>query len=518
VKPARLLLVTVLVVAMVAATSWWGGRDRPEPSSVERPLVPAASAGGDGSRTWYCAAGTAQLPSPPAHSILLTNPGEREVTVRMTPSSPEGAGDPVDVVVPPRTPVGVDVATAFGSAQRSVMVESPEPALVVEHRLVGARGADQALCSTFSSGTWFFPSVNSERGAGALLTLFNPFPGDAGVDIEVGLDTGTRVPTPLSGIVVPARSAVVVDIGQSVQRRERFSLVVRSRSGRVVAELAQSLPAGGEDEDEVSSQGLRLELGVPAPSTRWVIAGGFTGPGAVESLVVQNPGRERLTVTVQVTPYGASANSPEPISLEVPAQRTGILDLSAESRVPGEGYHSITVDSPDGPVVVTRTLTVTDGGAEPTGAGVVPRPVELTRGWSMAPGSPVAALRWFTPGMETAAPTPVLLVHNPGPGVAVVTAESVAAGALAPIGPAGGIEVPAGDSVVISVPALGEVNPPAVSGAGVVAVRTLVGVLVSSGSPVVVERLAAFGPTEFSLGPAAPVALPNGPLEPLAGR
>jgi hypothetical protein len=517
-RPVRLLLVTVVVVALVGATSWWGGRSGAEPSSVERPLVPAASAGGDGSRTWYCAAGTAQLPSPPGHSILVTNPGEGEVTVRMTPSSPEGAGTPVDVVVPARTPLGVDVATAFGSAQRSVMVESPEPSVVVEHRLVGARGADQELCSTFSSGTWFFPIVNTERGSGALLTLFNPFPGDAGVDVEVALDTGSRVPTPLSGIVVPARSAVVVDIGQSVQRRERFSLVVRSRSGRVVAELAQSLGSGDEDEEEPTSRGLRLELGIPAAATRWVLAGGFTGPGAAESLVVQNPGRDRLTVSVQVTPYGASANAPEPISLEVQPQRTAIVDLSAESRVPGEGYHSITVDSPDGPVAVTRTLTVSAGGSPPTGAGVVPRPAELTGGLSMSPGSPVAALRWFAPAMETATPTPVLLVHNPGPGVAVVTAESVAGGTLTPIGPEGGIEVPAGDSVALAVPAPGDVTLPSVTGAGVVAVRTWVGVLVSSGSPVVVERFAAFGPGEFSLGPAAPVALPRAPLDPLAGR
>lgn len=472
-KAGRFLLVAAVAAVLAGLVVAFPGTDRPSPARWERPAVPTARAGGVVSQTWYCAASTALTPSPPAHQVVLSNPTAQEVTVRVTPFGPEGPGPAAEVAVPALTPLAVDVAERFGSPSQSVLVESPVGELVVAHSLATDTAAESAPCATTPSGRWWFPALSTIRGAGTQLSLFNPFPSDAGVDVEVYLEDGVRLPTPLTGIVVPAGTVRTVDVGQVVQRRDQFAVVVRARSGRVVAEATQSFdtPDG--------PRGLRMYLGVPAPARRWALAGGFTGEGVSESLVVLNPGPDRLGVLIQVTPYGGSAAAPEPIEVEVPGLRYAVVDLSAEGRIPGQGYHSILVDSPDGAVVVARATTITAGPAEPPpdAAAGSTRPA-LTRGVAIGTGSPVGALEWLVPALvPSASPAPAVLIHNPDDGIAVVSLSAVGGGASSGFDGAE-VEVAPRDSVVVTVPAT--------EGVDRVAVR------VSSRSPVVVEQLPTF--------------------------
>jgi hypothetical protein len=477
VKAARLALVAVVVLGVLGLVTWWGGRDGPAPAAIDRPPVPAALKGSALSATWYCAAATAAVPT--SHVVLIANPTRAGVSVRLTAFGPDGPVPSTTVAVAPGGPTAVDVAATFGNAALSVMVESPVASLTVAHQLVAAQDGDQAACSTFSSDTWYFPSLATTRDAGARLTLFNPFPGDAGVDVQVVLDTGVRVPTALTGIVVPARTAKVVDLGEAVQRRDQFAIAVKLRSGRVVAEAAQTF------DGSAGPRGLRLGLGVPAASQRWVLAGGFTGTGVAERLVVQNPTQERATVLVQVTPYGGSADPPEPLSVEVPKRRYAVVDLSAEGRIPGDGYHSITVES-DRAVVVGRTTAITAAPSAPADPNVATRPA-LKNGVAIGTGSPVGALDWIVPFLDAGAdPAPVVFVHNPGTGISVVSVTSLSAGTSTPVPDATRVEIPPGDSRAVTVPA------PAGGPAGV-AVR------VTGSSPVVVEQLVTF-PAQGDLG------------------
>ena len=159
--------------------------------------------------------------------------------------------------------------------------------MVVEHRFTFDGGADQAPCSTFSSDTWYFPAVVTTRDATARLTLFNPFPGDASVDIEVAFDTGVRQPTALSGLVVPAGTTRVVDLGEQVQRREQFSVTVETRSGGVVAELAQRFDGSGDVADQ---RDCGWFPGAGAPLRTLVVRRWFRRSAAIERLVVHEPG------------------------------------------------------------------------------------------------------------------------------------------------------------------------------------------------------------------------------------
>jgi hypothetical protein len=498
-----LLLVAVAVAAVVGLVSSYAGRSEPEPAALDRAPVPALRLDHSGTQTWYCASGRATTdPAPPSHRLLLTQVGPEPVSVDLRPVGESGAGEVVAVTVRPGTVEVVDVGEVLGDPASSVVVSAPSTTVVVEHQLASSDSSyvERLPCATTSSGTWFFPAVTTTRDASALLTLFNPFPADAGVDVRVVLDTGVRTPRALSGIVVPSGTVRVVDLGQTVQRREQFAVVVRARSGRVVAELAQSRDGA------LGARGLRMTRGVARPERRWVFAGGFTGPGAAEQLVLHNPGRERANAVVQVTPYGGVDVAPEPIEVEVPAQRWVVVDLSAEARVPGEGFHSVVVDSPEHPLVVARTMTITGAAPAPADDAVPSRP-PIASGLAVDQGSPIAALRWIVPSVNLTAPPSAVLVHNPGPGVAVVGVALLGPTGRTPLEGADGVEVPPGDGVVVSVPP--------VEGDGTTPARSAIEVTASS--PVVVDRLAAFGTTELSLGPTVPVRLPRGPLSPLGG-
>ncbi|MCB1267192.1 MAG: hypothetical protein H6516_04415 [Microthrixaceae bacterium] len=491
-KLMRLGLVTVVALALVGLASVWSGRPDPEPAAVEQAPMPAVRTGEALPATWYCASGTASRAL--AHYVFLSNPTGDAATVRLTGYTAGGATPTQTVEVAPKGPLPLDVGAVLGDPTASVLVESDVAGLVVDNQLSDEEAGDRAACARSSSDAWYFPALSITRDAGARLTLFNPFPADAGVDIEIGLDTGTRVPASLAGLVVPAGTARVVDLGQAVQRRDQFTAVVRSRSGRVVAAVAQTF------DGSIGPEGLWLTNGVPGPQPRWAFAGGFTGTGVAERLVIQNPGDRRSRVLVQVTPYGGASDPPEPIEVAVEPRHYAVVDLSAETRIPGVGYHSIEVES-DRPVVVARTTTLSAGPDPATDAGIAVRPA-LGRGVALSTGTPVLARSWTVPSINAGAdPAPVVAVHNPGEGIARVTLEVVAAGSSSALPGATDVEVAPGDSVVVP---LGPAAAPEVA------------VVVTSSEPVAVERITVYAPdVDLAFDPAVPGHGRNRPLVPL---
>lgn len=504
----RALLLAGLVVVIVALTWSHDGTSAPSAEGLESTPVPAAGAPGSLSSTWFCAAGAAATPEPPRHDLVLFNPDGQDAVARLTAFGAEGpvGEEQVELVAP--GPTVVDVGERFGATGLSVMVESDAGELVVEHRLVSPAGADQVPCATSSSDRWFFPSQATIRGASAQLHLFNPFSSDAGVDLTITDSDGVRVPRQWQGLVVPAGTTEVIDLGTrevgGAQVRDQFAVTVSLRKGRVIAETAQTLDvAADEATGRPPSRGLRLQLGVPAAATTWSFAQGFTGSGVDERLVVFNPGEAPAEVVVQVTPYGASELPPEPFELDVPARRTSVLDLSAEARIPGVGFHAITVQSSNGvPVVVGRVVSISAQRGD-TPEGVIPRPA-LTRGTAIGTATPVAARLWAVTGMLVGpGRNSQVAVHNPGTGIAVVTV-TVLGGERDGTVLADAVEVEPGDSVLVRAAS-------AELGSGTVTA------VVESESPVVVERTIAFAnQDDLAMSSAVPLSGGAGSLTDLA--
>ena len=185
------------------------------------------------------------------------------------------------------------------------------------------------------------------------------------------------------------------------------------------------------------------------------------------------------------------------VQVAVEPRHYAVVDLSAETRIPGVGYHSIEVES-DRPVVVARTTTLSAGPDPATDAGIAIRPA-LGRGVALSTGTPVLARSWTVPSINAGAdPAPVVAVHNPGEGIARVTLEVVAAGSSTALPGATDLEVAPGDSAVVP---LGPAVAPEVA------------IVVTSSEPVAVERITVYAPdVDLAFDPAVPGHGRNRPL------
>ncbi|MCB1270315.1 MAG: hypothetical protein KDB31_02760 [Microthrixaceae bacterium] len=486
-------VVAVLVLVAVAAlVAWFPGRSEVAGTQVLR--APVSASVGDEGGSWYCAArdmGVADVEFD--HQVFVASLGEAESNLRVEGFSGDQREGSTDITLDAGATAVVNVREAFGSAALSVMVESDRP-VSVEHRISFDGGADQSPCSTFSSDTWYFPTAVTTRDATASLNLFNPFPGDASVNIQVALETGVRVPDRLNGLVVPAGSTLVVELGEHVERREQFAFTVSARSGGVVAELVQRFD-GSNDDHPVT--GLRMVPGSRRPAAGWSFAGGFADPSARERLVVQNPTEPEVDVLAQPVVSGATDVMPEPFELTAPALRFAVVDVDADSRVPVAGFHAIDVEADgDHSVVAARSLDVN---GVPEGAEGVRTGIE--GGTTASSGLPVAAADWVLTGVQHREDIDgVVLVHNPTAEAAVVSVVALtAAGPGEPVE----YELPPGDLVGVGLDSLGGTEEP-------------FSVSVSSDSPVVVERLIVFsGIGDLSLQPGVPVVDDLDDLEPL---
>ena len=491
---SRLALLTAVVVALVGLSSWWGGSPAAEPSGSGNESIPGIGSSDTLSSTWYCAVGTAGVDLPSVHEVLLANPTDSEIQVRLTAYAAEGALPSQMVSAAASDVTAIDVNTIFAATDLSVMAESSSGTLAVEHRLEASTAADSVPCATSSSDTWFFPSQSTVTGASAKLVLFNPFSADAGVDITAAVSDGLRAPPQLAGIVVPAGSSRVIDLAEAAERRDQFAVSVKLRTGRVVAETSQTFAIVADDATGTPAQrGLRLQLGVPEAQSDWTFATGFTGPGVTEKVVVYNPNRASARVVVQVTPFGAAALPPEPFELDVPPNRYAVIDMSAETRIPTEGFHSIVVESsPDVPVVVARTIQLSGAPAAPADPAVGVRPNQ-TLGSTIGTATPILAARWLLPGILTGADQqPMVFVHNPGSGIVTVTVTALM-GAEPQIEVVRDLEVGAGDSRWISL------ATPELLAVDDVAFR------VEASAPVAVERTDTFAAeNDLSVGLAVP--------------
>lgn len=464
------VLAAVLVASVIAMVAWYPGHSEISPSRVLR--APMSASVGDEGGSWYCAArdigsGDAAV----SHTVLMSAPGESPANVRLDGFSDTERAGTKEVTVEPGTTAVVDVASELGSAGLSVMAESDAP-LVVEHRFTFDGGGDQTPCSTFSSDRWYFPVVVTTRDALARLNLFNPFPGDASVNVQVALETGVRVPEELSGIVVPAGSTKVVNLEEFAPRHEQLAVTVETRSGGVVAELAQRFDGSRE---ELPIEGLRLVPGSRSTSQRWSFAGGFADPSAGERLALLNPADEEADALAQLIPFGGADVMPEPFELAAPPRRFAVVDLDADSRVPALGYHAIDTETLAGARVVGgRSINVT-GDAE--GDGVPAGRASVDSGTTASPGVSVAAADWVVGGLQRSGTVDgAVFVHNPGTEAVTVSVVARAGGTrLEPVD----YQLPQGESVAVDLASLGEPGGP-------------FSAEVHADGPVVVERLLTF--------------------------
>ncbi|MGH9188133.1 MAG: hypothetical protein ACRD0U_20375 [Acidimicrobiales bacterium] len=411
-----------------------------EVGAVEpRTVAPVGGPPGALGTTWFCAAGTASEDGVADHTVVIANPTQAAVTARVTAFPGTLAGDAnaaevtqqgfptqtVDVAALSR--VSVRLADLVDAPFAAALVEVDAGEVAVDHVLTGADIA-AGPCASSASTDWYFATGATTRDARQILTLFNPFPETAVVEMSFSVaQEGGRRPNEFQGFPVPGRSLVAVDIGAVVTRYHQVATSVRARSGRLVVERIQTFD-GSE-----GPRGMDVSLGAPRPSGLWYYPEGLTGDGLTEVYTVYNPSDEdEAQVDLEVALDDPATNGAvQPFEISVAPRAAVQVVMNSETRVPAGIAHSVTVRSANGvPVVAERFVSAV---SPSTRSGI---------GYTI--GSPVVATSWIlAAGQANAEMAEVLVLQNPSSDtIAHVRVTAIAGGQRLPVDQLQDLEVP----------------------------------------------------------------------------
>jgi hypothetical protein len=386
------------------------------PTVRSETLMPAAQPASSAGSTWYCAAGSATGDANgfAEQTISIANSSDTEVTGQLTAVPDRGAPAISKLRIGAHSRQTVRISDLVRSLWASALVELSGGEVTVAQLFQGPSGRSTGACASAPAQDWYFPSGSTRNGARNLMALFNPFPGEATVDLTFDTEEGSRSPEQFQGLVLQGGRVSVVDVGAIVTLREHVATTVHARAGRVVAQQIQTA-----DGREGGEQGLAVTLGATVPSTDWFFPVAAPADSVAHEVVsVLNPGGADATVEVQVQIDDADRlGSVEPYRLSVPAGRSATIDLMSDSRIPRTAERWLIVRSTDGTgVVAERSI----GAVRATEAG----------GLTYTMGLPVASTEWLaTFGNPVGMSASVVAIANPSAiGDAVVTVTVHGAG------------------------------------------------------------------------------------------
>lgn len=380
------LCVTALVVADQADRRPVAAQLADEVSSFPMPVASSPESLGS---SWYCAAGLVDASRDHDHVIILTNPGDDQANGRVTfyPAVPDGrgsstAGEPLERLV--SLPAGGQIRLSlaeflpelpevFSNAVEvyaAALVEFDLGGIAAEHAVLSPEGVGGGPCASSAASDWYFASSTTTLGVRNLIALFNPFAGNAVVDVSFATDGGIREPGAYDGLVIPGRSVLVVDTSTVVTVNAQMAVSIEARAGRFVAERLQLFGA------PEGPRGMSLALGTSEPGIQWFFPAGRSVAGAGESYVIYNPGDIPADIDFEVRLDAPEENGEiPPFAINVPARQRVVVvidetenqPLSTTSsvrrgdRIPeAVGYWAAVRSFNDIPVVVERVVTVED--------------------------------------------------------------------------------------------------------------------------------------------------------------
>lgn len=413
-----------LAVVAVLVGGFAAGRVEPATGPPARPRVgmPAAAAPGALSSTWFCPGATAVGDGGAADGfVAVANPGDTEAAGSVTVHPSEGEARTVPLTVAAHAAAQLRYSELASAPWAAVTVEMGAGQVAVEQVVFGPLGWSASPCASQASDRWYFAGGSTARENSLDITVYNPFPDDAIVDLSFATSEGAASPQALRGVVVRGRSVAVLNVGEHVRRRDDVATTIEARRGRFVAGKIQQRVA--------APAGLSWTLGVPVLAHSYTFPEGFVAEGVTERLNLYNPTDREVVVDVEIVLEEGVA---EPWELRIPPQDRAVLDLTAEERVPRSVAHALLVRSLDG----------SGFAAEQWLAATEPSP---RRGTADVVGAQAASTDWvFAVGAATAQTDEWVIVDNVSTADATVDIIALAAGQQLAIEGLQGIEVPAG--------------------------------------------------------------------------
>lgn len=392
-RPHRMPAVVAIVVLLAAAWIVDNRVDRPATEVATDVQTPMGGRAGARSSAWFCTGVTSTGDGAANGTVVVANAGARRLTGTVTVVPSQGDTRQLNLSVAPSGRSTVRLVDVVTAPYVSALVELDGGEAVVELAASGPLGETATACASSASTTWYFAEGVTTRDAVEVISLFNPFPEDAIVDLVFITEEGEVTPQALTGLSVRGRGMTAINVGEHVQRRVQVSAQITARAGRLVASRLQTFD--GSD----GRKGLSLALGAAAAGDVWYFPEGFLTEGLTERFQLFNPGRDEARTSVELTLEQGSA---EPIVLTVPGQSRVTLLANDEARIPKGVAHAVTVRSTnDVPVVVERTVDA-----------VSPAP---RTGLAITTGARVTAERWVVAaGQADDATEEWLVLQNPG--------------------------------------------------------------------------------------------------------
>ncbi len=455
--PRRWLPFVVLVSVVAGGVFVQQQRDDPSPAS---PIVssaaarlPVAAESGALSTAWYCAGGTSRGDGAAELTVVIANASDLGTTAEVTAVSDDGRRRRSALAVPANGRTRVVAHDLIDASWVGLTIEVLGGRATVEREVSGPSGIDASPCSTNAATSWFVPSGSTVREAKYYLTLFNPFPDPTSVDVTFATDDGAKNPRSLRGLAIPARSLRVVAVGDSLPARKEIAAKVIARTGRIVVDRLQiytgkgdAVPAGSDGVASPAPQGLASTAAIPATSDRWEFPDAQKNPGTRSQLAVFNPSRRLARVDVSIVYENPKQRTEvEPIQLDVRAGEENVLDLTNVAAIADGAPFSIVVRSIEKVPVTAEQLVF---GAV-LAAAVAAEGPPVVAGFTVVPGSPVAASSWFLASRgQSKLRDASVVVLNPGPTAVTVRVESIVTGRRSKVAEAT-VRIPAGDRRVL---------------------------------------------------------------------
>jgi hypothetical protein len=449
---ARVPIVAVLAAALVIG----GLIDRAPGPAPARPAaavqpVPVAAPAQALSSSWFCAgatdshSGARQAHGAAPGAVVIANSGLGPATGEVTVIPSQGSPVRIPVTVSPDSRAVVTEDVPRGAPWIGAVVDIDAGAVAVEQQVDGSLGWAATPCATAGSSQWYFATGATLINASVSLSLLNPYPTDAVVDLSFTTDEGTEQPEEFQGLVVPPDGLIAVNLGDHLRRRQAIATTITARSGRLVAWKTDVVtpPFSGEAllgtpaavaplvDPAAPVPGVTLSLGAPDAGTQWTWPDGVTGNGVDERYVIYNPGNATAELQLSVDLDQGVA---EPFPLSVGPDQVTTVVSSQEVRIPPGVSHAAVLTSSNGvPVVAVRTIAA----ASPS----------RWAGLGELPGGRVAADRWLlVAGQADHTHDGFVVLYNPGAAAVRAILEGLSGGTQIALDD---VTVPAGRRVAI---------------------------------------------------------------------
>ena len=375
------------------------------PAAAALAPVPVAAPANALSSSWFCAGATDSAGGLAPGRVVVANAGSTVLDGTVTLIPTKGPVVRVPVSVAPRSRRSVGEVVPGGTPWIGAVVKLDGGAAAVEQEIDSPLGESSDPCATSGSRQWYFAAGATRVNAGVEISLLNPYPTDAVVDLSFTTEQGVEQPQQFQGVVVPAGRLTTIGLGSHLRRRTEIATTIVARSGRVVAWKSDIVtppaPGGAAADPPAPVAGVTVILGAPSPATLWTWPDGVAGDGIDERYVIYNPGpgTARVQLSLQL-----DQGSAEPFDLSVGPEQVTTVVAGQEARIPAGVAHAAVLRSTNGvPVVAERTVAATAPSPR-TGLGELFGGRVAAEGWLLAAGRATAAYdQWvvlYNPGTE----------------------------------------------------------------------------------------------------------------------